>query len=280
MNSLEDSLKTIYNNFQNLNDEINNKNISLENLENIINSLDIYDNQLKNIYNMIESINNIKEHLKLLYTNKIINIKRMSITNTNNELINTVVGNEQNLSYDYKIDLINVTNNEKYKTKKYCKCPVIVISQDSISNIINTPIYLIKETNEYCIKINNKLFKGNIGNIVNKKNEKKIKKCNRVYCNQKYYSKKDCKFYHEGKDIRNFPNYSWSTIVKNKLGKSKKLNTSLVSASYDLENTRFLGSLDSLIEDLALTNEYEKKLRNKQLMHDLLLYQILDQYLE
>lgn len=282
MDNLEDSLKNIYNNFQNLNDQINNKNITLENLENIINSLDSYDNQLKYINNMIESINNIKEHLKLLYTNKIINIKKMSIIKTiGNELINTSTHNEQqNLSYDYKIDLVNITNNEKYKTKKYCKCPVIIISQDSISNIINTPIYLIKETNEYCIKINNKLFKGNIGNIINKKNEKKIKKCNRIYCNQKYYSKKDCKFYHEGKDIRNFPNYSWSTIVKNKLGKSKKFNTTLVSTSYDLENTRFLGSLDSLIEDLAITNKYEKKLRNKQLMHDLLLYQILDQYLE
>lgn len=278
MNTLEDSLNNIYNNFQSLNDQINNKNISLENLENIINSLDIYDNQLKNIYNMIESINNIKEHLKLLYSNKIINIKKISTNQLDNKSFSN---NEQiNLIHDYKIDLVNITNNEKYKTKKYCKCPVIIISQDALSTIINTPIYLIKETNEYCIKINNKLIKGNIGNIINKKNEKKIKKCNRVYCNKKYYSKKECKFYHEGNDIRNFPNYSWSTISTNKLGKSKILNTNLIPTSYDLENTRFLGSLDTLIEDLSLTNIYEKKLRNKQLMHDLLLYQVLDQYLE
>jgi hypothetical protein len=270
MNVLEDTLNEIYNNFQNLNNQINNKNVSLENLENVIHSLDKYDNQLKNIYNMINSINNIKDHLKLLYSNKLTNIKNMSIKNTPKD----------NFKFDYTIDLVNVTNNEKYKTKKYCKCPVISITEDAISNMINTPIYLIKETNEYCIKINNKVIKGNIGNILNDKNQKKIKKCNRLYCNQKYYSKKECKFYHEGKDTRNFPNYSWAPVMKNKLGKSQFYNNNIISKSYDLENTRFLGSVDTLLEDLALTNNYEKKLRNNQLMHDLLLYQILDQYLE
>lgn len=270
MNILQESLNEIYNNFQQLNNQINKKNVSLENLENVINSLDKYDNQLKNIYNMINSINNIKDHLKLLYSNKITNIKNMSIKKLP----------EDDSNYDYSIDLVNITNNDKYKTKKYCKCPVIIITEDAIPDIINTPIYLIKETNEYCIKINNKLIKGNIGNIVNNKNQKKIKKCNRMYCNKKYYSQQECKFYHEGKDIRNFPSYSWTPILKNKLGKSQNYNNNLITKSYDLENTRFLGSLDSLLEDLALTNEYEKKLRNNQLMHDLLLYQILDQYLE
>lgn len=267
MNILEDTLNEIYNNFQHLNKQINNKNVSLENLENVISSLDKYDNQLKNIYKMINSINNIKDHLKLLYSNKITNIKNLSIKN---------ITDDQS-KYDYTIDLINITNNDKFKNKKFCKCPVITISEDAISTMINSPIYLIKETNEYCIKINNKLIKGNIGNILN---DKKIKKCNRMYCNQKFYSKKECKYYHEGKDVRNFPNYSWNTIIKNKIGKSRQHNNNLIPESYDLENTRFIGSLNTLLEDLALTNKYEKKLRNNQLMHDLLLYQILDQYLE
>lgn len=267
MNILEESLNEIYNNFQQLNNQINKKNISLENLEHVINSLNKYDNQLKNIYNMINSINHIKDHLKILYNNKIINLSSEQLS-------------EDKTNYDHSIDLVNITNNDKYKTKKYCKCPVIIITEDAVPDIINTPIYLIKETNEYCIKINNKLIKGNIGNIANNKKNKKIKKCNRMYCNNKYYSQQECKFYHEGIDIRNFPSYSWTPILKNKLGKSQNYNNNLITKCYDLENTRFLGSLDTLLEDLALTNEYEKKLRNKQLMHDLLLYQILDQYLE
>lgn len=278
MNGIEDNLKQIYKNFQDLNNQINNKNMSIENLENIINLFDKYDNQIKNIYNMIESINSIKDHLKLLYTNKITHIKKNKDSNKDSN-IDKNKGNDDNL-YEYKIDLINITNNEKYKTKKYCKCPVIIISEDSISNIINTPIYLIKETNEYCIKVNNKLLKGNIGNISNDKKQKKIKKCKRIYCDKKYFSKIDCKFYHQGKDIRNFPKYSWAPILKNKLGKNKILNKNIITENYDLENTRFIGSLDTLVEDLSLSNIYEKELRNSQLMHDLLLYQVLDQYLE
>ena len=45
MNVLEDTLNEIYNNFQNLDNQINNKNVSLENLETVIQSLDKYDNQ-------------------------------------------------------------------------------------------------------------------------------------------------------------------------------------------------------------------------------------------
>ena len=158
--------------------------------------------------------------------------------------------------------------------------PIIVISEKFLDSMINTPIYLIKETNEYCIKINNKVIKGNIGNIINQNKNDKIRKCNRVHCNKKFFKKKNCKFYHENSDIRNFPTYSWQYNITNKLGKVKCTNNSINLHNYDLENTRFIGSLDSLNEDLILTNNYEKKLRNKQLMHDILLYQILDQYLE
>ena len=269
MNVLEDTLNEIYNNFQSLNHQIINSDTSLENLENVISSLELYDDRLKSMLNMINSINNIKDHLKLLYSNKITNIKQFTLQNIN-----------EIKDFNYSIEITNITNNEKYNNKKFCKCPVIIISQDAISNIINTPIYLIKETQEYCIKVNNKLIKGNIGNIVNDKDQKKIKKCNRIYCNNKFYKKKECKFFHEGQDIRNFPSYSWKPIIKNKLGKINHINNSLINKNYDLENTRFLGSLDTIIEDLVFSNKYERDLRNYQLMHDLLLYQILDEYLE
>lgn len=267
MDSLEEMLNNIYHNFINLNNKLNHNSSSIENLEEVLDSIDKYDNQLKNIHKIISSIDNIQNQVKILYTNKIKQIK------------NNIIHNTPLKELDYKIDIVNITNNEKYKNKKHCQLPVIIISKNSINDILNTPIYLIKETNEYCIKINNKIIKGNIGNIVTNKIENKIRKCNRLYCNNKFYNK-ECKFYHEENDIRNFPLYSWHFIYKKKIGNVKHKNNSLNLQNYDIENTRFIGSLDSLNEDLIYSSEYEKKLRNNQLMHDILLYQILDQYLQ
>ena len=66
------------------------------------------------------------------------------------------------------------------------KCPVITLSKNNLDLIVNTPIYYIKETQQYCIKINNKLIKGNIGNIIsendiNKNHGIKYKKCKKIH---------------------------------------------------------------------------------------------------
>jgi hypothetical protein len=270
MESLEDTINEIYSNFKSLNDKINESDTLVYNLEDISQSIDNYEKQLKNITNVVKSIEEIKNQIQFLYSKKIKNLKNKILKKIDNDKLNDC---------EYNIELTNITNCEKYKNKKYCKLPVIVISETHIESIVNSPIYLIKETNEYCIKINNKLIKGNIGNIVDK-NSQKIKKCNRLYCDKTYYGKKNCKYYHIGKDVRNFPSYSWSSITKNKLGSVKIYNNNMMNNNYDLENTRFLGSLSTLNEDIVLSNKFEKELRNKQLMHDLLLYQILDQFLE
>ena len=77
-------------------------------------------------------------------------------------------------------------------------------------------------------------------------------------------------------EVKNFPNYSWKYIYKNKMG--KQCVNKIISKN-DIENTRHIGSLNSLNEDLVLTDINEKKLRNSQLMHDILIYQILNKYL-
>ena len=48
----------------------------------------------------------------------------------------------------------------------------------------------------------------------------------------------------------------------------------------DSDNTRFLGSKDTLLQDLKYTNQDEKQLRNSQFIHDLLIYQVLSNYLK
>jgi hypothetical protein len=277
MNDLQEILDNIFLDIKNINNQLINKNIPINELEDILLSLDNYDNKIQQFNNTINIINNLKNNIKLIYNSKILNIKHNL---KNSDKLNIKV--ENNYNYDYKIDLKNITNLEKFKNKNYAKCPVIEISEKQIPLIINSPIYYIQETKEYCIKINNKLIKGNIGNIFSEtdKNQINIKKCNKIYCNNFHYTKKECNFYHENSDIRNFPNYSWKQVHKNKLGKIKLKKNNINYETYDLENTRFIGSLNSLSEDLIFTNKYEKELRNKQLMHDILIYQLLDQYLE
>jgi hypothetical protein len=274
MDVLKEILDTIYIEVTEINNQLGKNNISIINLENILNKLDEYDNNIQKFHKLFEIINNLRNNLKVIYNNKILNIKN-KINLYNSEDISPFLS-------DYTVELKNITNLEKFKNKSYTKCPVITISNSQLPNIINSPIYYIKDTKEYCIKINNKLIKGNIGNIFddNNKESNKIKKCNKLYCNNTFFNKKECKFYHENQEIRNFPNYSWKHIQKNKLGKLSHINNNINYNKYDLENTRFIGSLDSLSEDLIFTNNYEKELRNKQLMHDILIYQLLDQYLE
>ncbi len=275
MESLQNILNCIYLDIKKLNNSLSDNNISIDNLENILLQIDKYDYDLNQLNNTINMINNLKNNIKLIYNNKILHLKNKVDLQDKNKL-------NYSYKYDYKIEIKNITNDENFKHKQFAKCPVIIISEEQLPYIMNSPIYFIKESNEYCIKINNKIIKGNIGNIYskNEKNTKNIKKCNKLYCNNIFYNKKECSFYHDKNDIRNFPNYSWKHIKKDKIGKIKLKKNSLQYEKYDLENTRFLGSLDSLSEDLVFTNNKEKELRNKQLMHDLLIYQLLDQYLD
>lgn len=271
MDNLEKIINIIYSDIKIINSDINNSNLNINELDLVLLKIDTYDKQIKQILNIVNLINNLKNDIKIIYNHKLLNIK--------NELQNN---NEKQIDSKLKIELKNITNVSKFNNKLYAKCPVISISESQIPLIINCPIYYINETKEYCIKINNKLIKGNISNIFSNenKNKSKIKKCTKIYCNNTHYDKKECNFYHENIDKRNFPNYSWSHIQKNKLGKIKTKKNTITYNKYDYENTRFLGSLDTLHEDLIFTNYNEKELRNKQLMHDLLLYQLLDQYLE
>lgn len=271
MNNLTIYIDNFFKEIKLINDNIINKECNLYNIEEIYKKIKKYEDSLKYIKKIINSIESLIQNIKSVYNYKLLKIK------TNLYEKKKEYNNEK-----YNIEYKNITNIKEYDTKNYMKCPIISISNQNLDLIINTPIYHIKETDEYCIKINNKLIKGNIGNIIseqtiNKKQSTKIKQCMKINCDKVYYNK-ECLFYHKG-DIRNFPIYSWKYINKNKLGKINETNKNFKNDNYDLENSRFIGSLDTLNIDLQLTTKNEKKLRKKQLMHDILLYQILDQYL-
>lgn len=253
---------------------------------NIYVKLKNYENHINKINSTIKKISLLKDNLNIVINNYI--LKKLTKKNIYQFNSNILSKNKQlenpnkHIKNDIKIKYKNVTNDDRYKNYQFTKFAVIDISEKNLDLIENTPIYYINETQQYCIKINNNIITGNISNIFNKNDNNKsdiikVTKCNNKNCTGIYYDKV-CKFYHDGEN-RNFTNYSWNHVSKNKLGKYELKNNTLNFKKYDLDNTRFVGSLDTLIEDLSFSSINEKKLRSAQLMHDILLYMILSEYL-
>lgn len=232
---------------KNINKKLNvDKKISnlLEVKENIIK----FDKQCKILKNILDTCMDINYNNKELFNCNILNIKNKIIDNNKNN--NTI--NDKYI--EYKPILSDSPDN------KIINLPVICV--DSEDEIKNSPIYYLKKQKQFCIKINNNIIKGNIGNIYHKKHKNKVKvnKCEKIFCN-----KKNCYFYH---DNRNFMNYSWIQSIKS------------IKNPLNKYNTRLLGSADTLLNDLLYVNKNEKDLRNSQLMHDILIYQVLSNYIK
>jgi hypothetical protein len=227
----------------------------------------------KNIINIVNlkiiDISDNTDSINRVLTNKFTNEYSLLVNNNvhiinNNLQTKNIIPNNTN-----NIDSNNINN-------KLINIPVCVVENESV--IKNSPIYYITNTNEFAIKINNNLIKGNIGNIFDKKQDKdkfNIMKCNNSICNTV-----NCKFYHDSSNnnfdnnnyyIRNFMNYSWNHIKYNKNNQINYLNNK--------KNTRFIGSRDTLIQDLVYATPNELDLRNSQLMHDILIYQVLNNYI-
>jgi len=234
-----------------LKNSINEFDIKFNKMEEILKNCDIIRNQNKKIFN--DNVKKIKDN--------IIDNSKDKKDGENNNIRNTI----------YYKPIIEEIDEKLYKD--FINIPVVIV--DNEDDIPNNPIYYINNTKHFGIKINNNLLVGNIGNIYNKQktNKQKTKKCNKVFCN-----KKECYFYHNNN--RNFMNYSWIHSISYKTPKTKKINGTYQNLKKDKYNTRVLGSRDTLIEDLQYVDNNEKELRNSQLMHDILIYQILSNYLQ
>jgi hypothetical protein len=167
-------------------------------------------------------------------------------------------------------------------------------------DIPNNYIYWIDDIEQFGIKINNILLRGNIGNIYagnsdNQRNDKKINitKCKNVLCSKMILSNKEhfCDFYHnpldiielyhkgfidkndlkrilEHNNIRNYPNNSWLYTDGLRNTKNKHL--------------RHVGNRASLLSDLDLlkySNNRKKEVEKymDQTMHDILVVLAMNQ---
>lgn len=237
----------------------------LQNLLDIKSEILKFDTQYKQLYELVNICKDINDQNKELFNCNILKIKNQ-INNNNINYDNTQENN--NIYIDFQS---TISENEEDEHKKILNIPVIYVETED--EIQNSPIYYIKKTKQFGLKINNNVIKGNIGNIYNKKqsNRQKTKKCKKIYCD-----KENCYYYHND---RNFMNYSWLHSTSYKIPTTKKINGVYQVINNDKNNTRILGSRDTLIKDLLYTNTNEKELRHSQLIHDILIYQILSNYL-
>ena len=137
-------------------------------------------------------------------------------------------------------------------------------------------LYYVKSLNQYAININGIIIKGNLGNIVNYTDNYSARCEYGIYC-KSFKNKKECNYYHDPEDyihhklsvpniVRNYTVGSWIYCNKNKC-----------KTYY----TRHIGSKDKLLTDLTTLkkSQYieEVSIREGQLIHDLLIYLILNQ---
>jgi hypothetical protein len=175
---------------------------------------------------------------------------------------------------------VNVANNININAKVV----------NNINDIPNMPLYWIQNINQFGIKINNTVFKGNIGNIYNKKHiQSGINVNQTIIC--KYGNKcnslinnKICKFYHDPSDLLILlKNNSINKITYNTYIKLKRnfINTSWIHTEMPIINKninmRHFGSRNTLNYDFDLI-QIENNKSNKiniqnirhQCIHDIL----------
>lgn len=162
---------------------------------------------------------------------------------------------------------------EKKQIVKDIQIPTKVV--EKISDIPISNLYYVKELKQYAININGIIIKGNLGNIVNYK-DKFTNRCEYGTECRSFKKHVSCPYYHDpedyiknGKEVpdieRNFTAGSWM------YSKTKTPKTYFC---------RHLGSKNRLIYDLQTIKkvQYREEISNRegQLIHDLLIYMILN----
>ena len=155
----------------------------------------------------------------------------------------------------------------------------VSISTKTVEFVKDLPInnlYYVESLKQYAININGIIIKGNLGNIVNYRDKYSARCEYGIYC-KSFKNKKECEYYHDPEDyiyhkqqvpdiVRNYTAGGWLYCNKKK-----------PSTYY----TRHIGSKDKISYDLAMLKKTqyieEVSIREGQLIHDLLIYLILNQ---
>jgi hypothetical protein len=166
---------------------------------------------------------------------------------------------------------------------------------DDVSEIPNLPLYWVSNINQFALRINGVIFRGNIGNIYNKShsydNVNQILICKNGNICQNLYNNKLCKFYHDPYDLLQLLNeekISQEIFDKYKISHRNFINTSWIYTElhHNKKNLfmRHFGSKNTLNNeiDLMQINSNKTTLLNinnyqHQTMHDILVVLSLNQ---
>ena len=220
-----------------------------------------------------------------------------------------------------KVDNIYNICNNKYKNKKRDNrkpnprdtCPNLhtlkkcqltdnihmgITEIDNVDKIPNTTIYWVSNINQFAIKINGVLFRGDVGNIYHKDHIKKNKKTPQIsICKHENNCKSlltgcVCKFYHDPLDLLDLVDkgvISAELYDKYKHLQRNFLNTSWLQTEEPISKKnnamRHFGSRDTLKYDLDLMkiNDFQNNKTHisnyqQQCMHDMLIIMGLNQH--
>jgi hypothetical protein len=137
-------------------------------------------------------------------------------------------------------------------------------------------LYYVESIKQYAININGIIIKGNLGNIVNYK-DKYSSKCEYgIHC-KSFKNNKQCNYYHDPED------YLHHKLIVPDIVRNYTVGSWIYTNNKNINNyyTRHIGSKDKLAYDLSTLKKTqyieEVYTREGQIMHDLLIYLVLNQ---
>lgn len=146
---------------------------------------------------------------------------------------------------------------------------------ESLADIPVTNLYYVPKLNQFALNVNGVILKGNLGNLVDYQTENSARCEYGVEC-KSFVKKTKCPYYHDPEDFIKHnlpvPDYTRSFTIGSWLySKNRNPRTYF---------TRHLGSKDRLVYDLhnLKSVQYREEISNRegQLIHDLLIYMILN----
>jgi hypothetical protein len=235
--------------------------------------------------------------LNLSKLHNYINIVNMKICNIYNICNNMILSNK---SKKKKNDIMHINETKNLINKKLTNEISINIKYvEHINEIPNVSMYWVKDINQFAIRINNIILRGNIGNIYNHNHIKKNIPTNQTIickhknkCNQLKSNLTICKFYHDPLDLLELLNANKITLEVFNI--YKKFTRNFINTSWiytddqcNKKNTmlRHFGSKNTLKNEIDLIKINNSPINKTiidnfthQTIHDLLVIIGLNQH--
>lgn len=199
--------------------------------------------------------NNIREMQAISYKlAKISNVATNALKLRNSRVTQLI----QCYPTDYTVESVIYDKQEKLPVEKGVYIPMKIVND--VADIPTSSLYYVRNIKQYAVNINGINVVGdlcNVSNTVDKSVKCHIVDCNVVDCRY-YHTPEQCKLANTPLETRNLPIGSW--VHNSKKGRHCGSRSTLHKDLHELTNTSYTWELDN---------------REAQLIHDILIYQIL-----